>query len=260
MFERYVAIGDSFTEGVGDVQPGGGLRGWADMVALGLAGAAGAPSGVAPGGTAPAPFSYANLAIRGKLLGPIVDGQLDAALALSPDLLSVCGGGNDVMRPRVEMSTVVGHLQRVVDRAERQGAHVLMLVGANPTRHLPLGSLIARRGDRLTQACRAAFVRPGITFVDNWADTELAELRYWSEDRLHLNSLGHARVASNVLTALGLAVPAAEIGAATPAAAARTPAYYREHVIPWIGRRLTGRSSGDGRTGKRPTLQPVDAG
>ena len=279
MFERYVAMGDSFTEGVGDVRPDGGLRGWADLVALGLAAASAAQHDqtgaispaddatgpektvgpTSPGDTGPAPFAYANLAIRGKLLGPIVDGQLDDALALDPDLLSVCGGGNDVMRPRVQMSAVVGHMHRVVDRAEAQGVHVMVLVGANPTRHLPLGSLIERRGERFTQACRDAFVRPGITFVDNWADTELAELRFWSEDRMHLNSLGHARVAANVLNALGLPVPAAEIAAATPASQVRTPAYYREHVMPWIGRRLTGRSSGDGRTAKRPTLLPVAA-
>ena len=263
MFERYVAMGDSFTEGVGDVRPDGGLRGWADLVALGLAAASaarrepGRPNApTSPGDAESAPFSYANLAIRGKLLGPIVDGQLDAALALRPDLLSVCGGGNDVMRPRVQMSEVVGHMHRVVDRAEAQGVHVLVLVGANPTRHLPLGSLIGRRGDRFTQACRDAFVRPGITFVDNWADPELAELRFWSEDRIHLNSRGHARVAANVLNALGLPVPAAEI---TAASQVRTPAYYREHVMPWIGRRLTGRSSGDGRTARRPTLLPVAA-
>jgi hypothetical protein len=29
-------------------------------------------------------------------------------------------------------------------------------------------------------------------------------------------------------------------------------------VLPWIGRRLTGRSSGDGREPKRPTLLPVE--
>lgn len=252
-FQRYVAIGDSFTEGVGDELPDGQVRGWADLVALGLAEASDHP------------VAYANLAIRGKLLGPIVAGQLEPALAQAPDLLTVSGGGNDLMRPRVEISSVVDLLDQVVERALAQGVHVVLLSGANPSRHLPMGSLMQRRGDRLADASRAAFNRPGVTLVDNWADTELEQKRYWSADKLHLNALGHTRIASNVLTALGVPTPAGWGADGTDEAppgerVQGTVAYYREHVLPWIGRRLTGRSSGDGRPPKRPTLAPVDAG
>ena len=102
-----------------------------------------------------------------------------------------------------------------------------------------------------------------MTFVDNWADEGLGDIRYWSVDRLHLNPLGHARVASNVLTALGVPVPAewgVEEVAAAPAGekSRRTADYYRRYVLPWIGRRLTGRSSGDGRTAKIAELTVVD--
>lgn len=34
-------------------------------------------------------------------------------------------------------------------------------------------------------------------------------------------------------------------------------AHWREHVLPWIGRRIAGRSSGDGRLPQRATLLPV---
>ena len=91
-YPSYVAVGDSFTEGVGDETPDGGVRGWADLVALGLALAS------------PEPVSYANLAIRGRLLAPIVGDQLDAGIALAPRLLSLNGGGNDIMRPRVSIA------------------------------------------------------------------------------------------------------------------------------------------------------------
>src|ERR1700710_1005718 len=86
--QRFAALGDSFTEGIGDERPDGSPRGWADLVA-----------GVLGGG-------YANLAVRGKLLGPIIDEQLEAALALHPDLVSFAGGGNDVLRPRADLTAL----------------------------------------------------------------------------------------------------------------------------------------------------------
>jgi hypothetical protein len=96
-----------------------------------------------------------------------------------------------------------------------------------------------------------------VTFVDNWSDAELTSLGFWSVDKLHLNSLGHRRVASNVLRALDVPVPDwgdESLELTRPG----TIAYWRGYVLPWIGRRLTGRSSGDGREPKRPTLVPVE--
>jgi lysophospholipase L1-like esterase len=246
-----VAIGDSFTEGVGDDLPDGQVRGWADLVALGLGGGRGEP------------VSYANLAIRGKLLGPIVNDQLEPALAMKPDLLTVCGGGNDMMRPRVEISYVVDLLDRVVDRAVADGIHVVVLSGGNPTRHLPLGSLMQKRGDKLAEAAGETFGKPGVTLVDNWNDADLMHGRYWSADKLHLNTRGHTRVATRVLDALDVPIPAGwaegEAGEALPRERIQdTAAYYAAYVLPWIGRRLTGRSSGDGRPPKRPELTVVD--
>ncbi|WP_022891400.1 SGNH/GDSL hydrolase family protein [Agromyces subbeticus] len=252
MFHSYAAIGDSFTEGVGDELPDGSPRGWADFVALGLAAVAREPIG------------YANLAIRGRKLGPIIDEQLDAAITLKPELLSFNGGGNDMLRPRMDEQATATRFRGAIERIRAADIHVLMLSGANPTEHLPMGKVFDARGARLTAALVDLADMPGVTFVDNFNDHVLRDIRYWSADKLHLNALGHARVASNVLTGLGLPVPA-EWGVEEVAAAAAGPrsrntaAYYREFVLPWIGRRLTGRSSGDGRTAKRPSLEPVAA-
>ncbi len=250
MFHSYAAIGDSFTEGVGDELPDGSVRGWADFVAMGLAIAAREPVG------------YANLAIRGRKLGPIVDEQLEAAIALHPEVISFNGGGNDMLRPRMPEERVADRFRQAVHRIRDEGIHVLMLSGANPTDHLPLGRVFDARGVRLTAALGDLAELDGVTFVDNFNDRGLRDIRYWSPDKLHLNSLGHARVASNVLTAIGVATPeewgVAEVAAAPPGARTRnTATYNREFVLPWIGRRLTGRSSGDGRTAKRPTLEPL---
>lgn len=251
MYTSYVAIGDSFTEGVGDDLPDGRVRGWADLVAVGLAAAAAEP------------VLYANLAIRGRKLGPIIGEQLDAAIAMKPQLLSINGGGNDIMRPKVSIDDVAAQTAAAVSKATDAGIHVLLLSGANPSDNLPAGRTMQRRGDELAESVRAVMPENGVTFVDNFGDAGLRDLRYWSVDRLHLNALGHARVASNVLTALGAPVPAQwrvdEVAAQLPLGR-RAPslAYYREYVLPWIGRRLTGRSSGDGRSAKLAELTPVD--
>jgi hypothetical protein len=83
----FAAIGDSFTEGYGDFYPNGSCRGWADRFAWLLAASA-------PG------LTYANLAVRGKLLRQVVTEQVSPAVAMKPDLISLaaaamicCGPG-----------------------------------------------------------------------------------------------------------------------------------------------------------------------
>lgn len=256
----YAAIGDSFTEGMGDELPDGTPRGWADLVALGLA-AAHAAAHPELEGTG---FGYANFAIRGRLLGPILAEQFAPAVALRPELLTINGGGNDIMRPRVSVASTADRLVAAAREAEAAGIRVAIISGADPTRHLPLGPVFKARGDELAAAVRERLAGSETVFIDNWSDAALTDLRYWSVDRLHLNSLGHARVAGNVLAGLGVEVPEAAHAPHAPGAAVddiarpRTAEYWRQYVLPWIGRRLTGRSSGDGRVAKRPTLLPVE--
>jgi len=250
-FGSYAAIGDSFTEGMGDERPDGTPRGWADLVAAALAHAAGEPIG------------YANLAIRGRLLAPILDDQLPAAMALRPQLLSINGGGNDILRPRVSIAAVADRLVEAALAARDAGMRTMVVSGGNPTRHLPLGSAFERRGDALAEVVRTRLAGTDVVFVDNWFDTRLPELQYWSIDRLHLNARGHAIAASNVLAALEVPIAGAEAAGDPPDAGddlerPRTAEYWRRYVLPWIGRRLTGRSSGDSREAKRPHLDPVE--
>ncbi|WP_232344785.1 MULTISPECIES: SGNH/GDSL hydrolase family protein [Actinoplanes] len=252
---RYVAIGDSFTEGMGDTQPDGSERGWADLVAAGLAAGLGEP------------IQYANLAIRGRLLRPIVDDQLEAALALDPKptLLSLNGGGNDMLRPGGDLNTLVEMTVKAIRRCLDEGVQVLLLSGADPSSHLPFGSKFRRKGDALTNAVAPIAQSYDLTFVDVFHDTEIQRAGYWSGDRLHLNAAGHRRVASLVLSALGHETPAHVID---PGPGARNgllaeARYYREHVLPWVQRRLRGQSSGDHRSGKYtdwisvPATQPA---
>lgn len=247
---RFVALGDSFTEGVGDELPDGRTRGWADLVAQGWADAAGQP------------VSYANLAIRGRLVWPIVEEQLEPALALKPTHLSFNGGGNDMLRPRTRIAHIVEAFAHVIRRCDEEGVRLILLAGANPSGQLPFSRVIQRRGDLLTAAVTAAIAdRDDIVRAFNWHDPELSTPPYWSADRLHMNSRGHHRVAARVLDALGVGAPGEWWSLPElPAIGVGQAAYYREHVGPWVRRRITGTSSGDGREPKHATWSQVAPG
>ena len=98
-WSRYVAVGDSFTEGMSDADPRVPDRfvGWADRLAAHLAAV-----------VAGEDFGYANLAVRGRLLADIAGRQVDDALALGPDLVSIVGGGNDILRPKADIDALAG--------------------------------------------------------------------------------------------------------------------------------------------------------
>ena len=238
---RFVAIGDSFTEGVGDELPDGVVRGWADLTAAGWADSLGEP------------IQYANLAIRGKLVWPIVAQQLEPALALKPTHLSFNGGGNDMLRPRTSISHIADAFSQVLRRCAEEGVQLILLSGANPSAQLPLSRVIQRRGDLMSAAVVARMgERDDVVRALNWPDVELSEPSYWSEDRLHMNARGHHRVAARVLEALGQRVPEGwwSLPELPDAVRLARGEYFREHLGPWFRRRLTGTSSGDGREPK----------
>ncbi|MDR1386885.1 MAG: SGNH/GDSL hydrolase family protein [Propionibacteriaceae bacterium] len=257
LWSRYVALGDSLTEGLADAAPGqpGRFHGWADRLAVQLAGRAEA---------AGSPFAYANLAVRGRLLADVCGRQVDQALALGPDLVSLWAGGNDSLRPRADLDDLADRLERGVSRLRQAGCDVLLATAYNASDSAVLGWTAPRSGqltDRLWQVAE----RHGCYVVDVWNLAVLHDSRMWADDRIHLTSLGHQRMADHALAALGCAVDPAYLQPLDPAP---PPTWWRRtrdiahwakiFLLPWLGRRLTGRSSGDGRVGKRLTLEPVD--
>lgn len=246
---RYAAIGDSFTEGIGDEMPDGVPRGWADETVSQIARVQ--------------PVEYVNLAIRGRLLEPIATEQLDRALQMKPDLITFNGGGNDILRPRVDMAALADLSERVITRCRDAGVRLVMLSGANPSQHLPFGTKINTAGMRLQQIVAEQADRYGVEFVDNFTDLELSRAAYWSPDRLHLNADGHRRVAARLLRALGFESPSDWFRVHQDPDAKPTLAqqarYYREHVAPWVWRHVRGRSSGDGIEPKFATWTPIPA-
>ena len=282
----YVAIGDSFTEGIDDPAPGGGFRGWADRLAGMLA-------AEYPG------LRYANLAIRGRLLRQIVHDQVPAALDLlaagdGPGLVTLAAGGNDILRPGADPDTLAELFDAAVARLRESGCQVLIFTGFD-TKAFPVMRLLRGRIAAYNMHLRAIADDRGCYLVDLWSMRFLHESRAWSADRLHLAPEAHQRVALRAAEVLGVPVtedwrdvtaatrsspggttprpllgtsdgkasisdmraPAAAVRAAWLAARREDARWAKEYLVPWINRRLHGTSSGDSLPPKRPALEPV---
>jgi len=253
----FVALGDSFTEGLGDPYPdGSGPRGWADRFAERLA--VGRPG-----------LRYANLAIRGRLLREVADDQVPRAVAMAPDLVSLAAGGNDLLRPRADPDTLAQVFDEAVARLRRAGCQVLVFTGFDP-RTFPLIRLIRGKIAAYNMHLRAIADQRGCLLVDLWSMRALADPRAWSVDRLHLAPDGHRLVALRASEVVGLpvdedwrepfppaTVPARHRATAWLAARRADARWAREHAAPWVARRLRGVSTGDGVPPKRPELLPL---
>ncbi len=248
---RYVAIGDSLSEGVGDEPwPDGTPRGWTDRLAEHLAVHHGE-------------IDYANLAVRGYRSAQVRDTQVEAALVLEPDYVSLTAGMNDLLRPRFDPDALRRSLIEIVAPFTTRGARVGVVPIPDISRVSPVAPLIARRRAILNDIYRHLAERHGMLPPAETAGTVFEDPRAWDADRLHLSPLGHERLARAAADVLGLPdsagwgeVPKGE----APVRSLRTEVtWWRTHVAPWVGRRLTGRSSGDGRTAKQPDLVRLTA-
>jgi len=250
-WRRYVAIGDSFTEGVGDAEPSApnGWRGWADRVAEVLS-------------QQVDDFAYANLAIRGRLIRQIVDEQVEPALALKPDLVTFSAGGNDVIRPGADPDAVAELFEDAVVRLSSEGATVVVFTGID-TNFTPVFRGIRGRVAIYNENIRAIADKHDCIVADQWALKEVQDMRFFDDDRLHYNALGHHEVARMVLRALN--VPN-DLQPMQPdplpvrtwrEARAHDLVWAREYLVPWVLRRLRHQSSGDHVSPKRPDPLPV---
>lgn len=250
-WRRYVALGDSLSEGLQDLAADGAPRGWADRLAQGLADRCGED------------VRYANLAIRGRLLRPIIAEQLEPALALKPDLVSLWGGGNDILRPRADPDAIAAELERAVVRLREAGADVMLGTGVD-AKGSPVLELTRPRTAVFNANVWTIARRHGAHVIDAWGMRSLKHWGMWYDDRLHFNSIGHERVAQAALNAVGLP-PRPGWDDPLPEAPAMSPREWldwqldwaRQHAGPWIGRRLRRTSSGAGRNAKFPQYVEV---
>lgn len=254
-FGRYVALGDSSTEGLDDPDGRGGYRGWATRLAERLARAQGS-------------LLYANLGVRGRRTARIRADQLGPALTMEPDLATVFTGTNDVVASRFDADAVGRDLEHIQAALISQGATVLTFTLPDLSSVMPLARLVSHRVIELNAVVREVSARTGTRLVDVARHPVASDRRLWSDDRLHANAQGHARIAAALAHAIGLDGADDRWSAPLPPEPSRSLAtrlaaelrWGHRHLAPWLWRSLLGRSSGDAVRPPRPTLSILDAG
>ncbi len=246
--DSFVALGDSFTEGLWDFRPDGSLRGWADRVAEQLA-------TDVPG------FRYANLSVRGRKLDEIADEQVSQLERLKPSLVAVGAGANDIIRTKASPAELGNRFHCMLGRIVDMNDQVIAFAGFDPRKRIPMTGGPGERAHAYNECIRRSAAMLGVTVVDLWSLPRLYEDRMWAPDRLHLSSDGHALVAAAVLTAIGRSTTFEDLAedpdADYPsrgwiASRAEDARWLVQDVAPWAYRGMRGRSSGDGQEPKFP--------
>ena len=99
--------------------------------------------------------------------------------------------------------------------------------------------------------------------ADMWSLRELSDPRMWAQDRLHFSPIGHHTIARMALGALNVEndleplKPEPLPAVSWRQARVEDIGWAREHLVPWVLRRIRHQSSGDGVQPKRPGFQPV---
>lgn len=248
-YARYVALGDSQTEGLWDGDDAAGLRGFADRLAERL-------DALFPG------LEYANVAVRGNQIRDVADVQLPAALAMDADLITLCIGMNDMTRPGRGFDRALAQLQDVHRSLAASGATVVTTTFPDLARILPIGRVLGARVLAINELIRAAAARHGFALVDLYAAPSMIQPDTWSPDRVHGSPRGHQRFAEAAAEALGLpgsshAWAVADPTAAPPSLRSRTYSqvlWTQNMLMPWMWNHLQGRPVGGTRGPRRPAL------
>ena len=249
-YQRFIVCGDSYSEGMTDEVVNGQYRGWADRTADAMA-------------QAHANFTYVNLAVRGKLLGQVVEDQVPTALAFvtGPDtLVSFHAGANDALRPGYQADVAIALYQEAVRLLAKSGAQVMLFTVLEKTGNTGRGAQVwEKRFSAFNKGVREVGAEVGAIVVDANQENFLSDRRFLAFDRLHLNAEGHYRCAEAVKEKIGLPFNPAWRTPLPPAKKvpwiaqkAITVAWFVIFALPWIFRRIRGKSSGDGRSAKYP--------
>ena len=250
MYDRLIICGDSFSEGMSDQVINGKYRGWADRVADVMA-------------QANPNFTYVNLAVRGKLVQQVIANQVPQAerfITGKNTLLTFHAGANDAIRPNYTPELVLPLYTDAVRKLAATGATLMLFTVLERTGNAgKAADLWAARFHAFNENVRAVAQEVGAIVADANEESFFNDRRFLAFDRLHLNPMGHDRVAQAVLEKLDL--PSNPNWRKPLPPARKTPwmrskvnntAWFITFALPWLWRRARGKSSGDGRIAKYP--------
>jgi lysophospholipase L1-like esterase len=252
-YTRFIALGDSFTEGMQDEKVNNQYRGWADRVAEALA-------SQTPG------FTYLNLAVRGKLVGQVIDDQIPAALRWiegPSTLVSFHAGANDLLRPSYDPNVVLPRYREAIKVLAATGCQLMVFTAIERVaKSGKMQALWEERFSAFNKNVREMAAQYNAIVLEATNDPDIGSRRFLDKDRLHLNPAGHYRVAQGVLQKIG--------GPHDPHWREDLPPqpqrsffakvyddvrWVLTFLIPWMSRRIRGVSSGDGRSPKH--VEPI---
>jgi lysophospholipase L1-like esterase len=255
IFRSYVAIGDSLSEGLGDFtfEAQREHNGWTDRLAALLS------TEAESHGT---DFYYANLALRGSKLRTILTDQLEAALRLQPDLVTIMAGSNDFMASASDLAELEQLYRDGLQLLIAAGCHVLVATTIRPS-HLKVFKKVLPKASRISQMIERVAVQLGVQVIDVHGVESFSDLRYWAEDMVHFSGHGHIKIANQTAEILGLSQRMTEAALhemeAPPRGPVATARWVVVYVIPFIERRLRGTSSGHGMSSKHLSLVPYSS-
>ena len=193
-YTRFIALGDSFTEGMQDEKVNNQYRGWADRVAEALA-------SQTPG------FTYLNLAVRGKLVGQVIDDQIPAALRWiegPSTLVSFHAGANDLLRPSYDPNVVLPRYREAIKVLAATGCQLMVFTAIERVaKSGKMQALWEERFSAFNKNVREMAAQYNAIVLEATNDPDIGSRRFLDKDRLHLNPAGHYRVAQGVLQKIG---------------------------------------------------------
>ena len=245
----FVAIGDSFTEGVGDphLHFPNAVRGWSDRLARQL-------------GRADPRWRYANLAIRSKFLDQVIKDQFESAIAMQPTHISFYAGGNDLLSLRADVDAITRRYEEALQRLVDTGAQLIVFTTFEPRASRLLEPLV-RRVRALNTTVRDLAATHDAVLVDHSLMREFDQRSLWAPDRIHMSKQGHKRMAAAVAESMGVphTLRLSDLVPSEPLSWRHVmhneATFVRDEVVPLVKRRLRGEYEGDTTAPKWP--EPV---
>ncbi|AIY75173.1 GDSL-like Lipase/Acylhydrolase family protein [Bacillus cereus] len=190
MWKRFVAIGDSFTEGIGDEVEGIALKSWVDHFVELCA----------------FDIEYANFAKRGLVTNEIRSQQLEKALTFKPDLVSLIAGANDVLKGRWNHQAYKNDMEFMIDKLSKTDADIIIANLPDFTVRLPFSSekkqMLKEQLLEANEVILSLSREYKLHYVDFWNNHLVNDNMLWSTDFIHPNSKGYVKVAELIFNSL----------------------------------------------------------